>query len=126
MKNSLKFLGVIGLLFLAISCGKSINPANKDIFIGTYNGSVGYSDSHDAIQSDNSSITVIKFGSKYNLQFKQAGIPTLNEVEFNKMKKGESLNVDYLKGTREIRIDANNLYIDYSKDGQKWTAKAKR
>lgn len=126
MKKSLKILGIIGLLFLAITCGKSTNPVNKDIFVGTYNGFVSYTDNHDDIQSDNSSITVIKFGRKYNLQFKQAGIPSLNGIEFNKLKKGQSVNVDYLEGTREIRIDANNLYIDYSKDGQKWNAKAKR
>lgn len=126
MKNTLRILGLLGLFLFAISCGKSTNPVNKDLFVGTYNGSVGYSDNHDDIKSDNSAITVIKVGRKYNFQFKQAGIPALNGIEFNKKEKGAAINVDFKNGVRVIRIDANNLTIDYSKDGEKWTAKAKR
>lgn len=126
MKNSLRILGLLGLFLFAFSCGKNTNPVNKDLFVGTYEGSVGYSDNNDDIHSDNSAITVIKLGRKYNLQFKQAGIPTLSGIEFNKMEKGKSINVDFKEGVREIRIDAHNLYIDYSKDGEKWTAQAKR
>lgn len=126
MKNSLRFLGLLGLFLFAISCGKNTNPVNKDLFVGTYDGSVGYSDSNDNIQSDESAITVIKVGRKYNFQFSQAGIPALNGIEFNKKEKGASINVDFKNGIRVVRIDAHNLAIDYSKDGKKWTAKAKR
>lgn len=126
MKNTLKILGLLGLFVFAMSCGKKTNPSNKDLFIGTYEGTVGYSDDNDDIHSDDSSVTVVKVGDKYNFQFNKSGIPMLTGIEFNKKEKNTSINLDFEDGLRVIRVDANSLFIHYSKGDRTWTAKATR
>lgn len=126
MKNTLRFLGLLGLFVFAISCGKSTNPSNKDLFVGTYEGTVGYTDNNDEVHSDDSSITVVKVGNKYNFQFNKSGIPMLTGIKFNEKDKSTTVNLDFEDGLRVIRIDANSLFIHYSKDDKTWTAKTTR
>lgn len=126
MKNALKVLGLLGLFVFVLSCGKNSNPSNEDLFVGTYEGSVSYKDNNDDVHSDDSSVTVVKVGDKYNFQFNKSGIPMLTGIKFNREGKNTMVNLDFEDGLRVINIDANSLNIHYSKDGKTWTAKAKR
>lgn len=126
MKNLLRMLGMFGLILFAVSCGKNTDPSKSDLFVGTYDGSVGYVDNDDDVQADDSSVTVVKVGDKYNFKFNKSGIPMLKGIEFKEEGKNSLVNLDFKEGLNVVKIDESNLYILYSKDGQKWTAQAKR
>lgn len=98
MKNALRILGLLGLFVFAISCGKNTNPSDKDLFVGTYEGTVGYTDNNDEVHSDDSSITVVKVGDKYNFQFNKSGIPMLTGIELNEKNKSTTVNLDFEDG----------------------------
>lgn len=126
MKNTIKILSLICLTFLAFSCSKDKSPADSDIFVGTYNGSVGYSNGDKNVTSDNSSVTVIKAGNNYNFKFNESGIPNLTGVEFKKDGDEQIVNIDLQDGVKVIRVTASKLNILYMKDGETWTANATR
>lgn len=126
MKNLLRILGMFGLILFAVSCGKNTDPSKSDLFVGTYDGTVSYSDSDDKVNSDDSSVTVAKVGSKYNFNFNKSGILMLKGVEFKEEGKNSLINLDFKEGLNVIKIDESSLYILYTKDGKKWTAEAKR
>lgn len=126
MKNLLRILGIFGLILFTVSCGKNTDPADKDLFVGTYEGTVGYSDNNDEVHADDSSVTVVKIGKKYNFEFNKSGIPMLKGVEFEKEGQNAILNIDFKEGIRVVKIDESSLYILYSKDGKSWSANTKR
>ncbi len=126
MKNVWKVLGVLCLVFVIASCSKDDDPANNDLFVGTYNGSVGFSDDESNISADSSSVTVVKVGDDYNFKFNESGIPALTGVEFKEDGDNGMINIDFEEGVQVVRIDESNLMILYSKDGQNWTANCTR
>lgn len=126
MRNLLRILGLFGFVLFAVSCGKNTDPSKSDLFVGTYDGTVSYVDNDDDIKSDESSVTVVKVGNKYNFKFNKSGIPMLKGIEFKEEGKNSLVNLDFEEGVNVIKIDESNLYILYSKDGQKWSAKTKR
>lgn len=117
---------VFCLIFVATSCSKDDDPADNDLFVGTYHGSVAFHDDDSDVSSDDSSVTVVKVGSNYNFEFNKSGIPILSGVKFKEDGDNGMINIDFEDGLQVIRITESNLNILYSKDGKTWTANATR
>ena len=129
MKKILSIVTLICLLVVAlssISCSKKDDPADNDLFVGTYKGKIAYVDNNGGKKSaDNGSVTVIKAGGDYYFRFSD-GIPDLKGVSFKKDGDHMLVNLDFKDGVQVIRINASSLFIQYSKDKKTWTANAKR
>lgn len=125
MKNVLKFLGTgILLLFVVTACSKDDDPADNDLFVGTYNGSISYTSDSENKSSDDGKVTVVKVGDKYNFAFSD-GIPNINGIEFEEEDDNYYINI----GGSElsyIRINESDLKILYVVDGETWTADCSR
>ena len=120
-----KFLTLVTLIstfivaFSVISCSKNDDPADNDIFVGTYKGgSINKS-------ANNGSVTVVKAGGSYYFRFSD-GIPNLKGVSFKKEGDHTLVNIDLKEGVQIIRINASSLNILYTQDGKIWTANVKR
>lgn len=122
MKKTMKILGT---LFLAVvfvaSCSKENDPTDDNLFVGTYNGSVSYTDtdSNTDISTDDGRVTLVKVGDSYNFDFSD-GIPSLKGI---KMEKNQNILID---SSGALKIDEGNLTIAYSKDGETWGANCTR
>ena len=129
MKKILSIVTLICLVVVAvssISCSKKDDPADNDLFVGTYKGKIAYVDNNGEKKSaDNGSVTVIKAGGDYYFRFSD-GIPDLKGVSFKKDGDHMLVNLDFKDGVQVIRINASSLFIQYSKDKKTWTANAKR
>lgn len=128
MKKIIALASVICLSLVAfscISCSKNDDPADNDLFIGTYKGKVSYSDSQQKKSADNGAVTVIKTGNDYYFRFSD-GVPDLKGVSFKKEGDNTLVNIDLKDGVKIIRINASSLNILYTTDGKTWTANAKR
>ena len=111
--------------FFSISCSKKDDPADNDIFVGKYKGSVTYLSGKEKKSIDNGSVTVVKAGGSYYFRFSD-GIPDLKGVSFKKEGDHTLVNIDWKEGVKIIRINASSLNILYTKEGKIWTANAKR
>ena len=128
MKKKIVLFSVICLslvAFSSISCSKNDDPADNDLFVGTYKGKVSYSDSQQKKSADNGAVTVVKTGNNYYFRFSD-GIPDLKGISFKKEGDNTLVNVDLQDGLKVIRINASSLYILYTTDGKTWIANAKR
>ncbi|GIM58262.1 hypothetical protein [Capnocytophaga canimorsus] len=125
MKNVLKIVGVFCLAFVAFACSKNDDPADNDLFVGKYKGSVSFSGGDKKINTDNGSVTVAKIGENYNFVFSD-GIEDLTGVKFKKEGDNTLVNVDFQDGIQYIKITKNSLNMLYMKDGKTWKANAKR
>ena len=113
------------IAFSCISCSKNDDPADNDLFVGTYKGKVSYSDSQQKKSADNGAVTVVKTGNNYYFRFSD-GIPDLKGISFKKEGDNTLVNVDLQDGLKVIRINASSLYILYTTDGKTWIANASR
>lgn len=111
--------------FFSISCSKKDDPADNDIFVGKYKGSITYVSGKEKKSIDNGSVTVVKAGGSYYFRFSD-GIPDLKGVSFKKEGDHTLVNIDWKEGVKIIRINASSLNILYTKEGKIWTANAKR
>ena len=128
MKKIIALVSVICLSLVAfscISCSKNDDPADNDLFVGTYKGSISYLNGQEKKAVDNGSVTVVKTGNDYYFRFSD-GIEDLKGVSFKKEGDNNLVNVDFQDGLKIIRITASSLYILYTTDGKTWTANAKR
>ncbi len=126
MKNFLKISSFVCLLFLAFACSKDDDPADSDIFVGTYKGEISYSSDDESTSTDDGKITVVKMGSKkYDFHFSD-GIPDLTGVEFKEDGDNTLINVDLEEGVTYIKIDESTLNIFYTKDDEVWEANTER
>ena len=128
MKKIIALVSVICLslvAFSSISCSKNDDPANNDLFVGTYKGKISYSNGDEKKSVDNGAVTVVKTGNDYYFRFSD-GIPDLKGVSFKKEGDNILVNVDLQDGLKVIRINASSLNILYTTDGKTWTANAKR
>ncbi|HOH96638.1 MAG TPA: hypothetical protein PK638_05600, partial [Candidatus Enterocola sp.] len=83
LKLSLAALVAVVILGLG-SCSKDTDPADVDLFIGTYKGKISYIKVGEQSKSNtNGSVIVSKVGSTYNFVFSD-GIPALTGVKFEK------------------------------------------
>ncbi|WP_017257710.1 hypothetical protein [Pedobacter arcticus] len=125
MKNLLKLTLMLFMMTAVFTaCSKDDDPANNDLFVGTYKGSISYNkNGGDSKTIENGKVTVIKTGNDYNFQFSD-GIPNLNGVKFEK-----DANTAISVGSDEskyIRINESTLKIAFTKDGEVWTADCSR
>lgn len=125
MKKIIALVSVICLSLVAFSCSKNDDPADNDLFVGTYKGSISYLNGQERKAVDNGSVTVVKTGNDYYFHFSD-GIEDLKGVSFKKEGDNTLINVDLQDGLKVIRINASSLYILYTTDGKTWTANAKR
>ncbi len=124
MKTQFKLLAIflmIPLLFLA--CSKDDDPADNDLFVGTYNGTISYTSGSTSIRTETGKVTVVKTGNNYDFKFSD-GIPDLNGVQFQK-NENEAISVGNDE-SKYIRITAGVLKIAFTKDGAIWTADCTR
>lgn len=125
MKNVVKFLGVMMLASVVFAaCSKNDDPADNDLFVGTYNGKITYNTSSESKSNDNGKVTVVKVGANYNFAFSD-GIPDLNGVQFRKDGDNSVISIDN-DASKIIKINASQLSISYAKDGKLWTANCTR
>ena len=125
MKKFLTLFSVICLSVLAFSCSKKDDPADNDLFVGTYKGSISYLKGNEKKSFDNGSVTVVKAGNDYYFRFSD-GIEDLKGVSFKKEGDNTLLNVDFQDGVKYIKINASSLTMLYTTEGKTWTANAKR
>ena len=125
MKKFLTLFSVICLSVLAFSCKKNDDPADNDLFVGTYKGKISFLKGEEKKSFDNGSVTVVKTGNDYYFRFSD-GIEDLKGVSFKKQGDNTLVNVDLQDGLKVIRINASSLYILYTTDGKTWIANAKR
>jgi len=124
MKKHFKFLAILLMIpFLFVACSKDDDPADNDLFVGTYNGTITYNDGSTSISTETGKVTVIKTGNNYNFKFSD-GIPDLNGVEFQK-NENEAISIGNDE-SKYIRITASTLKIAFTKDGAIWTADCTR
>lgn len=126
MKKIIALVSVICLSLVAFSCSKNDDPADNDLFVGTYKGSISYLNGQEKKAVDNGSVTVVKTGNDYYFRFSD-GIEDLKGVSFKKEGDNRLVNIDFKDGVQYIKIDASSLTMLYTnKDGKIWTANAKR
>lgn len=128
MKKILSLTALICLIIMAISsvsCSKNDDPADNDLFVGTYKGHISYTDADGKKSANDGSVTVVKAGGEYYFRFSD-GIPDLKGVRFKKDGDHTLVNIDLKEGLHFVRIDASSLTIFYTKDNKVWTANAKR
>ena len=111
--------------FSSISCSKNDDPADNDLFVGTYIGKISFLKGEEKKSFDNGSVTVVKTGNDYYFRFSD-GIEDLKGVSFKKEGDNRLVNIDFQDGVKYIKIDASSLTMLYTTDGKTWTANAKR
>jgi len=125
MKTSIKILSLLFITFIAFSsCSKDDDPADNDLFLGKYEGSVSFNSSDDEdVSETNGSVTVTKVGNNYTFNFSD-GIPTLGDIT---MEKGDNNTLVFSDGELgTIRITASSLNIAYIRNGRTWRADCSR
>ncbi len=125
MKKLFTFLSVICLSLIVFSCSKNDDPADNDIFVGTYKGEIGYIADGETKGTNDGSVTVVKTGNSYYFRFSD-GIPDLTGVSFEKKGDNTLVNIDLEDGIKAIRITASSLTMLYTKDSKTWSATASR
>lgn len=124
MKPYLKVL--LALLFIPLlftACSKDDDPADNDIFVGTYKGKISYKNGDKDITVNDGSVRVVKVGKNYSFAFSD-GISDINNVEFSK-DANTAISVGTDK-SKLITISAKSLTIAYTKEGAIWTANCSR
>ncbi len=125
MKNYLKILSLLMLTVITfVACSKDDDPADNDLFVGTYSGSISYTSGEENKSSASGKVTVAKAGNNYNFVFSD-GIPDLTGVQFKKDGDNGVISIDEGEA-KLIRITASKLIIGYTKDGAVWTADCDR
>ncbi|WP_255555284.1 hypothetical protein [Flavobacterium sp. NKUCC04_CG] len=129
MKNSMKAIfKVLGVLlvtvFVMAACSKDDDPADNDLFVGTYKGHISYVTDGENIDKADGNVRVVKVGNNYNFIFSD-NIPDITGVEFEKKGDNSVISVGS-NDTHYIKIDDSKLLIAYAKDGKLWTANANR
>ncbi len=122
MKKSFKILGMLFFVVaLAASCDNDNDPADDNLFVGQYQGSVNYSDSESStdISVEDGQVTVVKVGNSYTFNFSNS-IPSLKDIEMEK-------NQNTLVSTDgAISIDESNVKIAFTQDDKIWGANCSR
>ncbi|MGG8497960.1 hypothetical protein ACQY1Q_16230 [Tenacibaculum sp. TC6] len=123
MKKLIKFFSVFAVTLLVMSsCSKNDDPKDNNLFVGTYEGKVSYSNDSNEISNESGSVTVTKVGDSYSFIFSD-DIPTLGDLE---IEKGENkFELDWDEASIII-IDESTLNIKMAKNGKTWSANCKR
>ena len=123
MKKLIKLFSVFAVTLLVMSsCSKNDDPKDNNLFVGTYEGKVSYSNDSNEISNENGSVTVTKVGDNYSFIFSD-DIPTLGDLE---IEKGENkFELDWDEASIII-IDESTLNIKMAKNGKTWSANCER
>ncbi|MBC9930191.1 hypothetical protein [Chitinophaga qingshengii] len=125
MKSFLKIMGVLLVAILLFnSCSKNTDPADVDIFAGTFKGKITYHDGDKNVDQANGSVFVTKVGTRYDFRFSD-GIPDLTGVEFEKKDDNTMVNIGS-SGTGMITINKDKLVIGFTRNNQVWGADCTR
>lgn len=126
----MKEIGRIFSLFIVAStmvalsaCSKDDDPADNDLFVGTYRGTITYSDGEENITDSDGRVTVVKAGNSYNFDF-GTGIPNITGVRFE--ESGDGTYVSIGDGLTGITITASSLDMLATNDQGTWTADCSR
>lgn len=127
MKQLRVLLAAVALLLsLGLTSCNQDNPAEADLFVGTYKGKVSFikvGEDAKNISNDNGSVFVAKVGDSYTFRFSD-GIPTLANI---KMEKNDDTLVSIgTDGLAIIKITGDHLTISYTTKEGSWNADAKR
>ena len=124
MKKIVKILSLfLVVTTVMMSCKKDKDPADADLFVGTYKGTVSYNKEGTSIVSDDGKVTVTKVAGTYNFFF-GSGIPDIKGVKFEKQDDNTYISVG--AGLTGIKINASSLNMLVTKDGATWTADCER
>lgn len=122
MKSIANYIGLVLLVATtAFSCSKDNDPTDDNLFVGTYDGSISYSepDSETNITTEDGRVTVVKVGDNYRFDFSK-GIPSINGIT---MEKNQNILIN---SSGSIKIDEGELIIAYSEEGETWGADCTR
>ncbi|HYH56161.1 MAG TPA: hypothetical protein VD772_06080 [Anseongella sp.] len=106
-----------------LTCYLINDPADSDIFVGTYRGSISFTDGEENISDADGRVTVAKVGNSYNFDF-GTGIPNITGVRFE--ESGDGTHVSVGEGLTGITISAGSLKMLVTNDGGTWTADCTR
>jgi len=125
MKNAVKVIGalVMASLMFVVSCDKDTDPAETDLFVGTYEGTITFNDDERTITDEDGRVTVTKVGDSYSFIF-GSGIPDITGVRFE--RDDDNTYVSVGEGLTGIRITANSLNMLVTNDTGTWTADCSR
>ncbi len=125
MTRKIKVLSalVIASLMFVVSCSKDTDPAETDLFVGTYNGSISYSNGEETISDSDGRVTVTKVGDSYTFVF-GSGIPDITGVRFQQSDDNTYVSVG--EGLTGITISASSLNMLVINDDGTWTADCTR
>lgn len=124
MKALTLFSLLIASTFFFGSCSKDTDPADVDVFAGTFRGSISYSDSESNKSTETGSVFVTKVGNNYNFRFSD-GIPDLTGVEFERKDDNTMVSLGS-SGTGVITITKDRLVIGFTRSGRTWGADCDR
>lgn len=119
--NRIGALVVVSLMFV-VSCSKDTDPSETDLFVGTYEGSISFTDGEETIIDEDGRVTVAKAGDTYSFIF-GSGIPDLTGVRF---ERRENTHVSIGDGLTGITITASSLDMLVINDRGTWTADCTR
>lgn len=114
---------IIAIIMVTASCSKDKSPADTDLFVGTYNGAISYTDGKEVTSDSDGRVTVVKVGNSYTFDF-GSGIPNITGVKFE--KKNDNVYVSVGEGLTGITITANSLKMLVANDRGTWTADCTR
>ena len=112
----------VSLLFM-VACDKDTDPADTDLFVGTYEGTISFNSDGETIIDDDGKVTVTKVGGSYSFIF-GSGIPDITGVRFE--KSDDNTYVSIGDGLTGISISASSLDMLVTNDGGTWTADCSR
>lgn len=125
MKNKSNIFGllIVAAMMFTAACSKDDDPADSDIFIGTYRGSISFTDDEENISDADGRVTVAKVGNSYNFDF-GTGIPNITGVKFEESSDGNYVSIG--EGVTGITISAGSLEMLVTNDRGTWTADCSR
>lgn len=125
MRRIIKLFGIAILATILLSaCSKSDNPADNNLFLGTYkDGSISYINGTTNISENDGSILVTKVGTQYNFKFSNNDIPGIT-LNIPMGDDGYAGSVDGYTGI--LTINESKLQFGLTKDGATWSANLSR
>lgn len=114
---------MIASLMFMVSCDKDTDPADTDLFVGTYEGTISFKGDGETIVDDDGRVTVTKVGDTYSFIF-GSGIPDITGVKFR--ESDDNTHVSIGEGLEGITITASTLNILVINDSGAWTADCNR
>ncbi len=125
MKKQIGLLSafLVALMMFTVSCSKEKGPSDSDFFVGTYKGSISYTDGGEIKSDSDGRVTVVKVGNSYSFDF-GSGIPNITDVRFE--KKDDNTYISIGSGLTGITVTASTLKIFVTNSKGTWTADCSR